>query len=97
MTVNYSGKKFYNIGPWGQANSTGVPPDQTSQQSWRDNLQTLLELNKGISWNADKREIKVRYLSINLDGQFLEPGKPYKRERLSTVDLLIDTTCFVEK
>ncbi len=26
MAVNYRGKKFYNIGPWRQANSNGMPP-----------------------------------------------------------------------
>jgi hypothetical protein len=46
----------------------------------------------GISGNADKRETKVRYLSINLDGQFLEPGKLNRRGGVSTVELLIDTT-----
>jgi hypothetical protein len=38
MAVNYRGKEFYNIGPWGQATSIGVPPDQKSKQSREANL-----------------------------------------------------------
>jgi hypothetical protein len=30
MAVNYRGKKFYNIGPWGQADSTDTTPNQKS-------------------------------------------------------------------
>ncbi len=38
MAVNYHGKKFYNIGPWWQASSTGLPTGLKSKQSWIANL-----------------------------------------------------------
>jgi hypothetical protein len=49
MAVNYRGKKFYNIGPWRQATSTGIPLNKKV-----DKAEELTYLSTSIGTNDKK-------------------------------------------